>query len=133
MSYLIDSDWVADWLVGRPEATRLLTELSADGIAISLVTYGEIYEGIYYGRDPKRAEQVFRQFLRDVPVLPLHRPILQRFARIRGDLRRRGQIIGDPDILIAATAIHYGRTLVTRNRRDFQRIEGLQLSARQQP
>ncbi|HTE86076.1 MAG TPA: type II toxin-antitoxin system VapC family toxin [Dehalococcoidia bacterium] len=123
MTYVVDSDWVADWLAGRPQATRLLTDLSTDGIAISLVTYGEIYEGIYYGHGPIRAAQVFRQFLRDVPVIPLHRAILQRFARIRGDLRRRGLIIGDPDILIAATTIHYGHTLVTRNRRHSERLD----------
>jgi len=127
VTYVVDSDWVADWLAERPQATRLLTDLSTDGIAISLVTYGEIYEGIYYGRDPIRAAQVFRQFLREVPVLPLHRLILQRFARIRGDLRRCGLIIGDPDILIAATTIHYGYTLVTRNRAHFERIPELQL------
>jgi len=57
----------------------------------------------------------------------LTRPILRRFAAIRGDLRRRGQIVGDPDILIAATAIHHGLQLVTRNLRDFGRVDGLLL------
>ena len=46
MSYLIDSDWVADYLRGRPDAVALLPTL--DGRAISLITFGEIYEGIYY-------------------------------------------------------------------------------------
>ncbi|MGQ9676103.1 MAG: hypothetical protein ACUVX1_10615 [Chloroflexota bacterium] len=59
MSYLVDSDWVADWLVGKPEATRVITTLSEVGIAISLVTFGEVYEGIYYGRDPKRQKWAF--------------------------------------------------------------------------
>lgn len=54
MSYLIDSDWVADWLAGKPQAVRLITNLSEQDIAISLITFGEIYEGIYYGRDPRQ-------------------------------------------------------------------------------
>ncbi len=103
MSYLIDSDWVADWLAGRPQAVRLITNLSEHGIRISLITFGEIYEGIYYGRDPQRAEAGFKKFLREVDVLPLSRPIMQRFARIRGELRSGGQLSGDPDLLIAAT------------------------------
>jgi len=57
----------------------------------------------------------------------LSRPILRRFALLRGDLRARGQIIGDPDLLIAATALHRDMTLVTRNTRHFSRIVGLKL------
>ena len=127
MTALVDSDRVADWLRGRPAAVQLLKSLEPDGLAISLVTYGEVYEGIYYGRDPAGSERVFRQFLRAVDVLPLTRPIMRRFARLRGDLRRRGQLIGDPDLLIAATALHHDLTLVTGNRAHFQRIPDLRL------
>ncbi len=127
MSYLVDTDWVVDWLAGREETVQLLSTLGREGLAISLITYGEIYEGIYFGRDPKKSEEVFRRFLRGVVVLPLTKRILQRFARIRGELRRKGLLIGDPDILIAATAIHHNLTLVTRNVKDFQRVPGLKL------
>jgi predicted nucleic acid-binding protein len=68
----------------------VLRALAPDGLAISLVTYGEIYEGISYGRDPAGSERVFRRFLRAVDVLPLTPPIMRRFARLRGDLRRQG-------------------------------------------
>ncbi len=47
---------------------------------------------------------------------------MQRFARIRGDLRQRGQLIGDPDILIATTALYYDLILLTRNKKHYQRI-----------
>jgi tRNA(fMet)-specific endonuclease VapC len=127
MTYLIDSDWVASFLRGRPEARTLFQALAPDGRAISLITYGEVYEGIYYGQNPAQNERIFRQFLRGVTVLPLNRQIMERFARIRGDLRRRGQIIGDTDVLIAATALHHHLTLVTRHRDHFQRILGLTL------
>jgi len=122
MNYLVDSDWVVDYLAGKQEAISLLSSVLQDGIGISLITLGEIYEGIYYGRDPQRSEAVFRQFLRSVEVVPLNRSIMQRFGRIRGDLRRQGQLIGDPDILIAATALYYDLILLTRNQKHFQRI-----------
>ena len=125
MTYLVDTDRVADWLVGRPDAIELLTRISPDGLAISLITFGEIYEGVFFGRDPTAAEAIFRRFLRDVDVLPLNRTIMRRFARVRGELRRRGQNIGDTDTLIAATALHHMLILVTRNLKDFQRVPGL--------
>jgi tRNA(fMet)-specific endonuclease VapC len=127
MTYLIDSDWIVDWLKNEPDAVRLLRTIAPDGLAISLISVGEIYEGIYFGHDPSRHERAFRQFLRGVTVLPLSRQTMQRFARIRGDLRRIGQLIGDFAILIAATALQHSLSLVTHNRRHFQRIPGLAL------
>ncbi|MGH2588000.1 MAG: type II toxin-antitoxin system VapC family toxin [Dehalococcoidia bacterium] len=125
MTYLIDSDWTADWLKGRPQAVALLRSLAPAGLRISAVTVGEIYEGIYYGRDPAGQERVFRQFRRFVSTVPITQPILNRFARERGALRAQGLLIGDFDLLIAATALVRGYTLVTRNARHFGRIPGL--------
>ena len=127
MSYLIDTDAVADWLNNRTEAVRLLPTLQPEGLAISLITYGEVYDGIYYGRDPRAAEQAFLHFLRGATVLPLNRSIVRRFALLRGDLRRRGRGIGDLDTMIAATALHHDLTLFTRNLRHYTRIPGLKI------
>jgi tRNA(fMet)-specific endonuclease VapC len=127
MSYLIDTDYVVDYLVGKTDVISFLDALSETDSAISLITQGEVYEGIYYGRDPQKGEDGFQQFLRLVDILPLNTSIMQRFARIRGELRRTGNIIGDFDILIAATALFHNLTLVTRNLKDYQRIAGLKL------
>ena len=52
---------------------------------------------------------------------------MKNFAIIRGDLRKKGELIGDPDIMIAATAIVNDLNLITGNKKDFQRIKGLRL------
>jgi len=127
MTYLVDTDYVADYLGGMSWAQELLQVHAAEGLSISLMTLGEIYEGIEYGRDPQAADRVFRTFLSGVTVLSFNRVIMRRFAHIRGALRRQGQLIGDPDILIAATALHHDLILLTRNRRHFERIPDLRL------
>jgi len=127
MKYLLDSDYVADYLVANPHATELLSSLAKEGIGISLITVGEIYEGIYYGYDPQQATGQFQQFLTSVSILMLTQAIMRQFAQIRGELRRTGKMIGDFDILISATAIHHHLTLVTRNVRDYDRIPHLKL------
>ena len=58
-------------------------------------------------------------------ILPLTDEIILRAADIYGDLHRRGALIGDADILIAATAIHHSLTLVTNNENHFSRISNL--------
>lgn len=127
MRYLVNSDVVAEYLKGRPGAVDLLTRLALEGIAISLITCGEMYDGIYHGSDPEGTERGFREFLRGGTVMPLTQRIMRHFADIRGELRRRGQLIPDPDLLIAATAIDRELALVTRNLKDFRRIPGLDL------
>lgn len=127
MSYLFDSDRVVDYLEGQADAIALLTDLTADYSAISVITYGEVYEGIYYGRDPQQTERGFERFLDDVVVLPLGRDVARIFARVRKGLRRLGQLISDTDLFIAATALQYDLTLVTRNVRHFARIPDLKL------
>jgi len=57
MKYLIDTDWVIEYLKGRERVTKVLSSLTTDGLAISLFTYGEVYEGICFGRNPKQNER----------------------------------------------------------------------------
>jgi predicted nucleic acid-binding protein len=127
MSYLVDTDVVANWLKGRQEEVTLLSNFGSEDLTISLITYGEIYDGIYYGRNPQKNERIFQQFLRWVEVLPLNRSIMKQFAQIRGHLRRSGQLIGDPDLMIAATALYHDLTVVTHNFRHFRRVPDLKL------
>jgi len=56
--------------------------------------------------------------------LPVDRDVAEEAGRIR---RRSG--IRTPDALIAATALAHGLALVTRNVRDFARVDSLRVEA----
>ena len=127
MTHLVDSDYVADYLKGQRNATPFLDRLLPAGLAISIITFAEVYEGIYYGHNRQRHETGFREFLKGMTVLGITRSVARKFAVIRGDLRAKGLLIGQTDLLIAATAIQHNLTLVTRNRKDFGRIPDLKL------
>jgi predicted nucleic acid-binding protein len=127
MRYLLDADWVIDALVGRRSAVETLAALSGEGIAISWVTVGELYEGAMGSPDPEVHLAALREFLQPLYFPNLNDPIMERFAAIRSDLRRRGQIISDFDILLAATALQYDLIVLTRNVRHFNRIFHLTL------
>lgn len=49
MSYVPDSDFVMNCLNLRPSAAALLPQLADEGLAISIITHTEVYEGIYGG------------------------------------------------------------------------------------
>ena len=127
MTYLIDSDRTIDLLSETEDAVRLWDTIERAGVAISAITFGEVLEGVYLGRDPESSEQTFEQWVRAVQVLPIDEDVARHFARMRGDLRQRGMLIADTDLLIAATALHHDLILVTRNQRHFGRIPNLRL------
>ena len=127
MRYLVDSDWLIDAFLGIPTAVNLLARLRGEGLAVSIISYGELLEGALGAPDPEAELARFRRFLARLAVLPLDEATMERFARIRAELRRRGQLIPDLDLLIAATALDADLTLVTRNVRHFERIAELKL------
>lgn len=66
-----------------------------------------------------------QRFLAPFIALPVSAEVARRGSFIRRDLRARGKMIGDFDILIAATALDAAIPLVTDNIRHFGRIDGL--------
>ena len=130
MRYLIDTDWVIDHLNEVESVSRRLHELAPEGLALSVISLGELYEGVYYSRNPQESEASLQRFLnRELSLLGIDEETCKIFGRERGRLRNTGQIIGDMDLLIAATALQYNLTLLSNNRRHFERIEGLRIES----
>src|SRR5690348_9444029 len=127
MKYLVDTDWVIDYLKGSEPARTVLPTLLSDGLGISIITFSEVYEGVYHSRDPKSAEAAFLAFLKGVQVVAVNRAVAKKNAQIRGDLRKAGKAIDHRalDLLIAATAITHHSTLLTNNRRHYSDVPGL--------
>jgi tRNA(fMet)-specific endonuclease VapC len=129
LQYLIDTDWVIHYLNGREDIVNRLHTLRPSGLGLSVVALAELYEGVYHSRDPDKDEQGLSDFLRGVTVLGIDEETARIFGRARGRLRSTGQIIGDMDLLIATTALQYNLTLLTNNRRHFDRINGLRIES----
>ena len=62
MKYLIDTDWIIDHLKGEAEVARKLEELAPEGLAISMISLAELYEGVFYSKDPSKAKGFWTNF-----------------------------------------------------------------------
>ena len=128
MRYLIDTDWGIDHLRQVEATTRRLEEFTPSGLAMSIVSLAELYEGVYYSRDPVQSEEVLKNFLNpELQILGIDEETCQIFGRERGRLRQQGQNIGDMDLFIAATSLRHNLTLLSNNRRHFELVEGLEI------
>lgn len=126
-SYLVDTDWIIDHLCGIELVTRKLRDLEPDGLAISVISLAELYEGAHYSRDPLHSLAALQRFVAGLVVLPLDEEVCSLFGKERGRLRQLGRTVGDCDLFIACTAIRSELTLCTNNRRHFEMVEGIRL------
>jgi len=128
-SFLIDTDWVIDHFNGIATVTRRLQALRAQGLALSIISVAELWEGVHFSKDPARSEAMLTEFLSGVVILGIDEEICRSFGQLRGSLRSAGKLVGDFDLLVAASALRHDLTLLTNNRRHFERIEGLRIES----
>jgi Predicted nucleic acid-binding protein, contains PIN domain len=129
MPYLIDSDIVIDHLANVQAANQLLEDLAPEGIAISIITYMEAYQGVSRNPHSQIAQKQFQAFLETVPVLPFSLSVAQRCALLRERLKQEGKRVKARalDVMNAAIALEHHLELVTRNREDYEDIPDLLL------
>ena len=127
ISYLIDTDWIIHYLHGNKKIVRRLTSFKKEGLAISSISLAEVYEGVYYSIDPISSEEGLNNLLKGISTLNVNEGIAKVFGKQRGKLRKEGKLINDFDLLITSTAIHHNLTVLTNNRKHFERIEGLNI------
>ena len=127
-AYLIDSDVCIHAVrKGNESLTAMIRAIRSDGLAISVISYGEVLEGVLYSRERLANGQKWNAFVSGVDVVDVTMAVADVWADLRGALRSKGNIIADSDLLIASTAIRFGMTLVSRNVRHFARVPGLTL------
>ncbi len=116
MKLLLDTTVLIDALRGREDRRRLLAELveSGYGLAISAMNVGEVYAGM-------RADEAVRTdaFLSSLECYPVTRGVAQKAAALKSAWAVRGRTLTLADMIVAATALEHGLTLMTDNRKDF--------------
>lgn len=118
--YLIDSNAVIDYLSGKlPEkGMSFMNQVINDIPNISVITKIEV---LGYNTTPE-AYQLLFGFVDDSVVLGLSDDIVEQTIEIR-----KGNRIKMPDAIIAATAFVNQLTLISRNTKDFNKIDGVEV------
>ena len=127
MSFLLDTDICSihtkDDRVLFPRFMQHLGQLH-----VSAVTVGELSTWANRLNASARRKQTIERLLSDVVILEVDRDVANRFGILRASVLDRGLFIATADGFIAATALVYDLTLVTRNTRDFTSVPNLRLA-----
>ena len=108
---------------------RFKEEFLEEGSGISVITRGELVYGAYKSDRPKENLRLIKGLIVEarLQVLDINEEIIDRFGELKVELEQQGRRLEDFDLLIAATAINLGLTLVTSNVKHFARIKGLKM------
>jgi tRNA(fMet)-specific endonuclease VapC len=124
---IADSDVLIDFLRGKGDwARRVAVELETRSFGTTAITAFEIRSGARTARQKKAVDTL----LEAMTILPFGPEEARIASDIRQQVESRGQPIGMADYMIAAVCIAAGGVLLTRNRKHFERVEGLKLGGR---
>ncbi len=125
--YLVDSDALINFLKGEKEAVKTIRKLQNQPLYISIISVGEILEGLFETKNKKKLTS-FKELLKTVTIINVDLPIIEKFAFIRKSLRQKGLLIDNFDLLIASTCLTHDLILITMNVSHFKRIPGLKIN-----
>jgi tRNA(fMet)-specific endonuclease VapC len=124
--YMLDTN-ICIYIIKRrpPEVLRKFESLDPDVLHISVVSQAELQYGVEKSSRLRKNQQALDEFLSRLMVLPWTSDAAIQYGKIRKQLEKRGAVIGNMDLMIAAHALAENDTVVTNNVGEFGRVEGL--------
>jgi len=131
MAWLLDTNILSEGRKPRPEprVTAFYDSQPLDQLYISVVNIAEIRFGIELQADPARRAMLTEWLtlaLRPAfagRILPVTEDVLLKWRLLMEEGRKIGHTYSHPDLLLAATALQHGLTVVTRDRSDFDQAK----------
>jgi toxin FitB len=127
--WLLDTNVLSELRRPRPNGNvlRFIGDQTLDLLYVSVVTFAEIRSGVELLEDPNRRMEIngwlenkLRLMFED-RVLGITEDIMLKWRLLVEEGRKGGHTYAQPDLLIAATALHHGLTVVSRDTADFER------------
>jgi tRNA(fMet)-specific endonuclease VapC len=129
MGIVIDTSWLIAVERSLSRDSSIVLQLPNEPF-VSGITIAELRVGVELADVAHREnrEQFVDTILRSARILPFGTAEALQYGRLVAHLRRAGQNIGERDLLIAATAMANGHSILTHNRAEFERVPGLPLA-----
>jgi len=127
--FTLDTNILSYYIRGNEDiSSRLKTELSkGNKLVMNPIAYYEINRGLLAINSQKKLQK-FKGFCRKFGVLELSLDVLDIAANKYADLKKRGKLVEDADLFIAAICLANDLVLITNNEKHFRHIDGLKIN-----
>ena len=123
---MLDTDIVSFSWRGEGQVAAKIVAHHPSALCVSAITIAELR----FGADKRKSSKLHAKidtFVATVEVIPFDEVCARHFGAIASTLAKEGTLIGQTDVMIAATAIAIQATLVTRNVQHFKRVRELRV------
>jgi tRNA(fMet)-specific endonuclease VapC len=127
MSYLIDTDIIIYSLKSNEKVRENFLKNEKIPKYISVITYGELLYGAKKSGMPEQNLATVYRIQSIFQILEIDLSIIETFSDIKSKYDKKGIVIDDFDMLIAATALSRNYILVTNNIKHFSKIKELKI------
>lgn len=127
--WLLDTNVLSELRRPKPEP-RVVSFIAAqplDSLFVSVVTFAELRFGIERLADPVRRSELadwlalkVRPMFED-RVLPVSEDVMLKWRLLVEEGRKQRHVFPQPDLIIAATGLHYGLAVVTQDAADYRK------------
>lgn len=121
---IVDTDALIDFLNGRAP-TSIDDELARGALSTTAITAYELRCGAPTEKALRSVELLLAQL---AEIVPFDDAAAGEAAAVYRDLAKAGQVIGKADLYIAGICLASDAKLITRNVREYGRVDGLQLA-----
>jgi tRNA(fMet)-specific endonuclease VapC len=126
MDYLLDTNICIYYFKGQFDIKERIRKIGFEKFAISEITLAELVYGAEKSQKKDKNIKVVEDFAEKITILPIFEAI-RVYGKEKARLKIKGSIISDFDLFIGATAIVNDMTLITRNVREFERMDNLKI------
>jgi tRNA(fMet)-specific endonuclease VapC len=129
MAIIIDADVIIRSEKGAFDLARWLASQPDETFEIAAITVAELWHGVERATGACRVARTayLQNVIHSLPVISYTEETAYEHARIWARLQMAGKMIGDYDLMVAATAVIRGCSVATFNTRHFKQVPDLKV------
>ncbi len=128
--YLFDTDSISQIIKKSPSIPfiKRLASVLPENQFTSTITVGELFYGAYKSDRPSYfIEKLDNMVWPNINILSFDEDAAKIYGKLSAEMEKKGVTLTEPDMRIAAIALHHNVTVVTGNTRHFSKVHGLKV------
>lgn len=124
VNYCLDTNIIIEFLRGNNELIEKLNEVQqSHKLFTTSITLCEVYKGAFLSTKKDSELPIIKEFIETLEIAELDKIACEEFGEESARLKKKGKMMGEFDLIIAAITKTNNLILVTRNKKDFEHVD----------